>query len=209
MLQRFSTRGSLSRPVFPPASARLRSLCGLALALAFVPFLLALLACLPVPLGDPETSQIDAELSGVWLIPESETQTDGLFLLEPYDVRTWLVSMLGIRTNHPSGQAVSPAAPPADRLAALDRDGAEFSLSVMKGWLTTIDGARFLVLEPKLSVDDEAGMKPTAWFAYRVARPAPDTLELRLVKSERSEFEQARTAREAGVVGRGRGKGGG
>jgi hypothetical protein len=169
------------------------------LAVAFVPFLLALLACLPVPIGNPEKGRIDAELTGAWLAPAEGDDKGGVFLLEPYDTRTWLVSTVGARTDRTSAQTATPATPPADGLAGLERDGLEFELAVYKGWLTRIQGVRFLVLEPKLSVTD-TGMTPTLWFAYRIARPAPDTLELRALKSDRGEFTHVTTTAEAEAV---------
>ncbi len=44
-----------------------RSLLGGAVALLLVPFIAGLLACLPVPIGDPERSRVDIPLEGVWL----------------------------------------------------------------------------------------------------------------------------------------------
>ena len=70
---------------------RQRSLSGLFLALILVPVLAGLLACLPVPIGDPERSRIDTSLNGLWL------WGDGVMLFEPYDKRTWLLSAYKIR----------------------------------------------------------------------------------------------------------------
>jgi hypothetical protein len=184
-------------------SAQVRSLVGLVIAAAFAPFLLVLMACLPVPIGDPEKSRIDPELSGVWLVPADRDSQGELWLLEPYDARTWLVSVVQTSADKAPAQAGSAATSPAIGLARLERDDAQLQLDLFKGWLTTIKSARFLVLEPKLSVDAESGMKPTLWLAFRIALPAPETLELRLVNSEHPELKNVETTQQAeSVIGR-------
>jgi len=64
------------------------------LALVLIPIFAGLLACMPVPIGDPERSRIDPELSGVWAVLQSEDSgSDAIFyIIEPYDKRTWLVT---------------------------------------------------------------------------------------------------------------------
>lgn len=73
--------------------ARQRSLSGFLLGIVLIPVLAGLVGCfeiLPVPLGDPEKSRVDSGLSGLWLGEE------GVWALEPYDKRTWLVSVYSI-----------------------------------------------------------------------------------------------------------------
>ena len=71
-----------------------RRLGGLAIALLMVPVLIGLLACMPVPIGNPERSRIDPQLSGHWLMVSSEEVMLAVF--EPYDKRTWLVRLIGL-----------------------------------------------------------------------------------------------------------------
>ena len=71
-----------------------RSLTALALAIV------SLMACLPVPIGDPEKSQIDPELSGMWLMLGDDEPAVALF--EPYDKRTWLISHFPISVDEES-----------------------------------------------------------------------------------------------------------
>lgn len=66
-----------------------RTLAGLALAAILLPILIGTLACLPVPIGNPEKSRVDPELSGVWFDVFEET----LWVIQPYDRRTYLVTL--------------------------------------------------------------------------------------------------------------------
>ena len=45
----------------------IRTVSGAILMLAIIPIFAGLLACMPVPIGNPEKSRIDPEISGVWL----------------------------------------------------------------------------------------------------------------------------------------------
>ena len=48
------------------SGSRARTLAGIVIFAGLASFLLALMACLKVPVGDPEKSQVDPALSGVW-----------------------------------------------------------------------------------------------------------------------------------------------
>jgi poly-gamma-glutamate capsule biosynthesis protein CapA/YwtB (metallophosphatase superfamily) len=69
--------------------ALFRRLGGVALALVMIPVFIGLLACMPVPIGDPERSRIDEDLNGVWLAVSSEGEA-ALYVFQAYDKRTWL-----------------------------------------------------------------------------------------------------------------------
>jgi hypothetical protein len=78
-------------------NSRSRSLSGAALMLLIVPIFAGLLACMPVPIGDPERSRIDPDLTGVWAVIASGESFDesGFYVFEPYDKRTWLKKLGG------------------------------------------------------------------------------------------------------------------
>ena len=80
-----------------PASSRLRTFAGLTLAILFVPVMLGISACLETPIGDPEKGWVDPRITGVWLTgdPVPEDFNAILWLFEPYDSRTWLVTWVG------------------------------------------------------------------------------------------------------------------
>jgi len=210
-----------------PASSRLRTLAGLALAILFVPVMLGISACLETPIGDPEKGWVDPRITGVWLAgdPTPADFDAQLWLFEPYDSRTWLVTWVdygepdeedpeepaadeaGTGTDGGSTAPAStgpetvttavagaadevtpetPVAPltPSDVLRILgslaDERVAQTEQVLFKGWLTSIAGRRFLVLEPKLWLDSEQAFRPEGWFVYRVVLK-DDRMELALV----------------------------
>lgn len=175
------------------AAPRSRSASGLVLAVVIIPFLLALLACLPVPIGNPERSRIDPAMTGVWVATEGDI-APALWLMEPYDARTWLVTWIGI--DEPDAASLTEVAPPStDPLAVLESEGlAEPEIVAFKGWLTKIRGTRFLVLEPKMVVRDEAGMTPEVWFVFAVGALTEGTLELRMLNHDLDAFDDAETS---------------
>ena len=199
-----------------PTSSRLRTVAGLALAILFVPVMLGISACLETPIGDPEKGWVDPRITGVWLsgdpVPEDFNAT--LWLFEPYDSRTWLVTWVGYGepdeedpeepTASEAGAATedvaaTPASIGAEEVTAggaepVEEEAQETLVAplapadvlrilgsladervepqgqfVFKGWITSIAGRRFLVLEPQMSVDSERAFRPEAWFVYRLA----------------------------------------
>ena len=56
-------------------SAKLRSISGALLMLVIIPILAGLLACMPVPIGNPERSRIDPAITGVWAFMEEDERT--------------------------------------------------------------------------------------------------------------------------------------
>jgi hypothetical protein len=76
-----------------------RSVSGALLMLIIAPVIIGLLACMPVPIGDPERSRIDPEITGVWFFHGDGDP--GFYAFEPYDKRTWLLS--GVRDDHVQG----------------------------------------------------------------------------------------------------------
>ena len=71
-----------------------RSISGAVLMLAIIPAIIGILACMPVPIGNPERSRIDPEISGVWVWLDSDD--DAFYAFEPYDKRTWLLTGIPI-----------------------------------------------------------------------------------------------------------------
>jgi hypothetical protein len=129
-----------------------------------------------------------------------------LWQIEPYDARTWLVTIVNFKdagsvaapaaSNGDSSQAVtSPpsvdnsslqgavAAPPQPvdvvrALATLRQERAvPRGLSVFKGWVTTLGGRRFLVLESRMGPSTDRGFLPSEWSVFR-AEPGSGKLLL-------------------------------
>jgi hypothetical protein len=74
-----------------------RTIIGLVVGLLFVPVMLGISACLETPIGDPEKGWVDPRITGAWLAgdPAPEDFSAQLWLFEPYDSRTWLVTWVG------------------------------------------------------------------------------------------------------------------
>lgn len=79
-------------------SARGRTILGLTLAVLFVPVMLGITACfeLKTPIGDPDHGWADPRISGAWLSgdPLPKEHEAMLWLFEPWDDKTWLVTLL-------------------------------------------------------------------------------------------------------------------
>lgn len=144
--------------------SNLRSFSGAVLMFAIIPIIAGLLACMPVPIGDPERSRIDPELSGVWAMTE-EGKDSGLYMFRPYDKRTWLV--IGVEE---SGEAFEPAA-------------------VYKAWLTKLGGEKFMTWEMAGGVDAKGSFSPEFWYVFRVDKDNANLVKLRLLNYEYDGFE--------------------
>jgi hypothetical protein len=192
---------------------RWRSFAGLAIALVMLPFVLGNDSCwvLKTPVGDPEHSRIDPRITGVWLTAEANGRLPeyegALWLFEPYDARTWLVTLFDFKdtgipaapgahdgdspqpaTSPPTpaegrGPHVAEVAPPQTldtvrALATLRQERVVLGeLTVFKGWVANLGGRRFLVLEPRLAPSADRGFVPRAWWVLR-AEPGSGRLLL-------------------------------
>ena len=84
--------------------------------------------CLPFPLGSPETSRMDPSLAGYWLAkPGDDKQT--LISIFPFDGHSYVVNWTEF-TRGDSGQFEAS------------------SVQLEKAWLTSVQSARFITLEP-------------------------------------------------------------
>lgn len=161
-------------------ASRRRSWVGLLITVILLPLLVGVLACMPVPVGDPEKSRIDPAMSGVW-ISNGEDQFP-LMVLDPYDKRTWLVSWIGLGEK-------TPAATEQNDEAVINKEISIASIIdsfhknqyfadgivLFKGWLIKIKGEQFLTLEPKTS---EPGLTPEYWWVFRVRLDDGNRLQL-------------------------------
>ena len=167
-----------------------RSLLGMLIAVAGIPVFLALQACIPVPLGDPEKSRIDPELSGIWVTDEQD-----LAIIEPYDKRTWLVNLVAVTFSRDAcaeGGATwagsddeSEWAFYADfvaRVEAADSNCEEVegsvSLPVYKAWRVKLGQHDFMTWEMMGVFDDEAGFADEIWYGWRIDRVDSDRFRL-------------------------------
>ena len=163
----------------------IRSLIGAMLMLMIIPMVAGLLACMPVPIGDPDRSRIDPDLTGPWIM-----DTGGefnLYLFQPYDRRTWLV--VGAQFEEGSeaefdGLDLESA---DDVLAALrtypiGEDGITSKTTILfKAWLTKLGGEQFMTWEPLGGIRDDGSLTAQYWFVFKVVKEESDRVGLYLM----------------------------
>jgi hypothetical protein len=109
---------------------KFKTILSIVLFIPLAGFLLVTLACLPVPVGDPETAKIDPELTGAWqaIPPEGgDAKNKMLVTMRPYDTHTYFLQFMALEVKEGKEQAV---------------------VASYKSWLTSLGGATFLVAEP-------------------------------------------------------------
>ncbi len=181
---------------------RLRSLTGAVLALLMLPVILATLACLPVPIGNPERSRIDPDITGIWMFPGDGDPV--FYTFEPWDKRTWLLT--GVPLEEGEGADFNDY--DLDTFTGLSQlmetetvgaGGATATEVVMyKVWMTKLGGVWFLTWEPKGLFDDEQ-FAPETWYVFRVDKTDANTLSLYLISGENlfpDDLEKTRRAYE-------------
>src|SRR5260370_25628904 len=78
---------SRSKAMKHPFAAGRRGHWALGLAIAFV---VGLVGCLKLPLGNAETSKMDPQYVGLWMNQEKNGDDSELYAVIPYDARTYL-----------------------------------------------------------------------------------------------------------------------
>ena len=166
--------------------------------LIIIPAIVGLLACMPVPIGDPERSRIDADITGVWVALD-EYEDVAFYVFEPYDKRTWLLTGFGLKgaegvvtdydlstyaglTQLIESESVGPDGVFAGKIG------------LYKVWRTKLGGEWFMTWEPKVVLEDE-GFVPEVWYAFRINRPDANRLELHWIKD--ALFKDVRETRRA------------
>ncbi len=185
---------------------RRRSGAGLLLTLVLLPVLLGVLACLPVPVGDPEKSHIDPAMSGVWTL----SAADGdhmLMVLDPYDKRTWLMSLIdlgGVADSEPgaSAEAGQDGSEPEDlsqeRFSTANADRFKVkSVGLYKCWLTSIKGETFMTWESKNLSETLPAMLAKEWWVFRVRKSAADSFYLDGFDEAVDGLNEVKTRKEA------------
>jgi hypothetical protein len=179
-----------------------RSITGVLLMLAIIPIFAGLLACMPVPIGNPERSRIDPDFSGLWAW-EADDESGELYLFQPYDKRTWL--MIGVRVEEGpdyEGEPIDTDTAEATFRALgsheVGADGITTSGTVLyKAWLTKLGGERFMTWEPVGGFDSDGSYLPDFWWVVRVEKRDRDHFDFYAVSSEHEAFEDVRASQEA------------
>ena len=172
-----------------------RSLTALALAIV------SLMACLPVPIGDPEKSQIDPELSGMWLMLGDDEPAVALF--EPYDKRTWLISHFPISVDEESCDWDDDVLVEGEDEDEVDYDfkvrfieahgadcfGAD-GVAHYKAWRTKLGGIWFMTWEPKGVYDEDFGFATELWYGWRIDKAGSDYFSLMIIDADYDGFDE-------------------
>jgi hypothetical protein len=185
-----------------PRQQKYRSRGGLLLALVLMPFLLGILACLPVPTGNPEKSRIDPTMSGIWIGYSEGDAT--LLVLDPYDKRTWLISYFNFSTTPDSDSKASDesagdsSAEGFSNIELLRKNRLEIeSVGIYKGWLTKIKSERFINWESKTLTNTLPDMVPEAWWVFRVRQGSDGIMRFDLIDPDHEEFDDFKTRSQA------------
>lgn len=178
-----------------------RSISGAVLMLVITPVIIGLLACLPVPIGDPERSRLDPEISGVWVVLKGFDDS-AFYAFEPYDKRTWLLTGVPLEQGDEadlSNYDLERYAGLAELMEneAVGDDGATATeIVAYKVWRTKLGGEWFMTWEPK-AVFDEDGFKPELWVVFRIERPDENAINLYMVNGEAEFFKGVEETRRA------------
>ncbi len=174
-------------------NSRTRSTIGALMMLAILPVLAGLLACMPVPIGDPERSRIDPDINGVWVMDEEGDFA--MYAFEPYDKRTWLVTGAAIEAGPGFAGELPEPESAEEYLQMLDAyDIGDNGITsphtvVYKAWLAKIGGVRFMTWERVGGFDDEGNFTPEVWFVFKVVKASADRFELHMVNIEHDGFK--------------------
>lgn len=180
-------------------SSRRRSQAGLLVAAILLPVLLGVLACMPVPVGDPEKSRVDPSMSGVWLTAINKEAP--LMVLDPFDKRSWLATWFYLEDEAPGKPAegdnstLDEGGQAASGIELLREERVKFAgFGQFKGWLTQIEGERFLTLEPRLF---EPGATADVWYVFRVRFDGENRLQLAFLSHNFEGLREVKTTAEA------------
>ena len=177
-----------------------RSASGAILMLVIVPAIIGLLACMPVPIGNPERSQIDPDISGVWAMLDDGDEA--FYAFEPYDKRTWLLTGVPIEEGEQADLSGYDLETYEDLVSLMRKEsvgeGGVTATSVImyKAWRTRLGGEWFMTWEPK-GLLDEDGFNPEYWIVLRFTKPNANTINLYLVNGEAKVFKDVEKTRRA------------
>ena len=170
-----------------------RRLGGIALALLMIPVFIGLLACMPVPIGDPERSNIDDELTGAWIgVLDDEPN---LFIYEPYDKRTWLMRHYKMPADY---EKPAIALSYEEVIAGVDAEDSEYgNFALYKVWRTKLGKQWFETWEAWCGEDDCSDLpdrlhgekEEMFWHVWRIEKLDADRIRMYMVNPDYEGFE--------------------
>lgn len=173
-----------------------RSLSGAGLMLVIIPIIAGLLACMPVPIGNPERSRIDPEMTGVWILG-SDDEDVALYQFHPYDKRTWLVTAvmpvqgeefdgdaLEIETRQDVVDALETY--PVGKQGIMSEPG---PTPAYKAWLTKLGGEQFMTWQFVGGFNGDGSFMPEYWWVFKVDKQSVNRFDLYMIDPEHTAFE--------------------
>ncbi len=164
-----------------------RSLVLMLVSLPIAAVILGIMACLPVPVGDPETSKVDAKFTGAWLLPNPGDNKDDenkrqLYVVAPWDSRTYLVRFFEYEEK--------------DGKIEAGKSGS------YKAWLTPIAGQTFVTLDPKpIGRDLGTTTEHDPFFVVGKLTTVENGLELLLTDPDKGLLKDVKTREQAeGII---------
>jgi hypothetical protein len=159
---------------------------------------------MPVPIGNPERSRIDPAMTGVWavLTTDDSDSDPGLYVFEPYDKRTWLITgyELSEGDSVDLDQYDFSTYQGYEKLASKEKVFADHvyasELVLYKAWLTKLAGETFFTWEMK-GIAAELGEDPEFWMVFHVVSADEDSIVLRMVNGEAEPFDDIDKTRRA------------
>jgi hypothetical protein len=175
-------------------SPRARSISGAVMAFLTVPLIIGLLACLPVPIGDPERSSIDDEMTGLWMKLQ-KGEAPAAILLEPYDKRTWLVNLFPLEFDYENCDVSDfDRISHAEVMSVIREVGGSCmdygEREAYKAWKTRLGDTWFMTWEPKGVFDEEYGYEPEFWLGFRLDKKGPQEFTLWMIDADSEVFEE-------------------
>ena len=177
-----------------------RSFSGAALMLVIIPMFAGLLACMPVPVGDPERSRIDPGLNGAWVMESGSDLLIYQFL--PWDKRTWLMMATEMEIGDEFEGELPDEETPENYEAVLEGvsvgDGGitASELILYKVWMAKIGGQNFMTWELLGPADENGRESPEAWFVFKVSKSDAGRYELLMLNGESDVFDDIPTEKE-------------
>jgi len=182
--------------------ARTRSISGAVMMLVIIPIFAGLLACMPVPIGDPDRSRIDPAMSGFWIMGEDGDIGGELYLFRPYDKHTWLVIGLELGLGKDATFDADEINSLDDLVAALRAHPvgtkgfvANHSI-IFKGWLAKIGGRRLVTWEPIGDIHYPDSFSPEHWYVFTVDERRDDYYQMHMLAPDDKVFEALIEAQE-------------
>jgi hypothetical protein len=162
--------------------------------LAIIPIFAGLLACMPVPIGNPEKSRIDPDINGVWFLA-MEDELNGLYHFQPFDKRAWILT--GVPLEEGSDyegesfdfESAKDAIDVLETLGVGDDGVTATATIIYKAWLTKLARQTFMTWEITTAFDDEGEYDIEYWLTFRVDKISEDRVDLYVLNGEHDAFD--------------------